>query len=104
MHDERHFSGLVLRVTECDSHKIECMSDVCTGQAIDSLRRAMMALSRLNHDVWEEVREICSEHHEVLKKHHDPAACGTAGHHRMESTGAGIFSSTAVVHNTCFSS
>ncbi|CAL8462610.1 g2143 [Coccomyxa elongata] len=59
---------------------------VASEQTIDSLRRAMMALSKLNHDVWEEVKEICSEHHELLKKNHDPATCGTAGHHRLEST------------------
>ncbi|BDA46481.1 hypothetical protein COCOBI_08-5740 [Coccomyxa sp. Obi] len=59
---------------------------VASEQAIDSLRRAMVALSNLNHAVWKEIEEICSEHHEMLKKHHDPAACGTAGLHRLEST------------------
>lgn len=52
----------------------------------------MTALSNLNHDVWEEVKEICLEHHEVLKKNHDPATCGTAGQHRLESTGASFLS------------
>lgn len=59
---------------------------VASEQAIDSLRRAMKALSNLNHAVWKEIEEICSEHHDMLKKHHDPAACGTAGHHRLGST------------------
>ena len=60
-----------------------------------------MALSTLNHDVWEEVKEICSEHHKLLKEHHDPVACGTAGQHRLESTGAGFLSSLLVLLSCC---
>lgn len=89
--------GVMLLVTLCNSHRVECKNSVCIGQTIDSLRRAMMALSKLNHDVWEEVKEICSEHHDLLRKNHDPATCGTAGLHRLESTGAGFLS----ISNCC---
>ena len=57
-------------------------------QAIDTLRASILALSKLNHAVWEDIRGICSHHHSVLVHNHDHDAFGDAGLHRLGSTGA----------------
>lgn len=57
-------------------------------QAIDTLRASILALSKLNRAVWEDIRGICSHHHSMLVQNHEPDAFGNAGLHRLASTGA----------------
>ena len=59
-------------------------------QAIDTLRAAMLALSKLNFAVWEEIGGICSHHHGVLVHNHEADAVGNAGLHRLANTGADL--------------
>ncbi|EIE23856.1 hypothetical protein COCSUDRAFT_62387 [Coccomyxa subellipsoidea C-169] len=56
-------------------------------EAIDTLRAAMLALSKLNQAVWEEVGAICTNHQSVLVQKHDPSSQHRAGMHRVEKTG-----------------
>ncbi|KAK9906494.1 hypothetical protein WJX75_002848 [Coccomyxa subellipsoidea] len=59
---------------------------VASEQAIDTLRASILALSKLNHAVWEDIRGICSHHHSVLVHNHHHDAFGDAGLHRLGST------------------